>query len=43
MNKYYLYITVFITGAVILILEILGTRIIAPYYGTTLYVWSSSS
>lgn len=41
MNKYYLYTTVFITGAVILILEILGTRIIAPYYGTTLYVWSS--
>jgi len=40
-KKYYLYITVFITGAVILILEILGTRIIAPYYGTTLYVWSS--
>jgi len=40
-KKYYLYLTVFITGAVILILEILGTRIIAPYYGTTIYVWSS--
>ncbi|MBN4049190.1 fused MFS/spermidine synthase [archaeon AH-315-M20] len=40
-SKYYLYVTVFITGAVILILEILGTRIIAPYYGTTIYVWSS--
>lgn len=40
-EKYYLYFTVFITGAVVLILEILGTRIIAPYYGTTLYVWSS--
>jgi spermidine synthase len=40
-KKYYLYITVFITGVVILILEILGTRIIAPYYGTTIYVWSS--
>ena len=40
-KKYYLYITVFITGAVILILEILGTRIIAPFYGTTIYVWSS--
>jgi len=38
---YYLFITVFITGAVILVLEILGTRIIAPYYGTTIYVWSS--
>ena len=40
-KKYYLYLTVFITGAVILMLEILGTRIIAPYYGTTIYVWSS--
>jgi spermidine synthase len=40
-KKYYIYITVFITGAVILVLEILGTRIIAPYYGTTVYVWSA--
>jgi len=41
LEKYYLYLTVFITGAVILVLEILGTRIVAPYYGTTIYVWSS--
>jgi spermidine synthase len=40
-RKYYIYLTVFITGAVILVLEILGTRIIAPYYGTTVYVWSA--
>lgn len=40
-SRSYLYVTVFITGAVILVLEILGTRIIAPYYGTTIYVWSS--
>jgi spermidine synthase len=40
-KKYYIYLTVFITGAAILILEILGTRIIAPYYGTTLFVWSA--
>lgn len=31
----------FVTGAVILVLEILGTRIIAPFYGATIYVWSS--
>ncbi|MEE8400744.1 MAG: fused MFS/spermidine synthase [Candidatus Hydrothermarchaeaceae archaeon] len=37
----YLFPTVFITGAIVLVLEILGTRILAPYYGTTLYVWSS--
>lgn len=46
MNKetlynYYLYLTVFITGATVLMLEILGTRIIAPYFGSSLYVWSS--
>ncbi|MBT7706136.1 fused MFS/spermidine synthase [archaeon] len=40
-SKFYLYLTAFIIGAVILTLEILGTRIIAPYYGTTIYVWSS--
>lgn len=40
-KKYYMYLTVFITGAVVLVIEILGTRIVAPYYGTTVYVWSS--
>ncbi|MDD5447282.1 MAG: fused MFS/spermidine synthase [Methanocellales archaeon] len=34
-------ITLFVTGGVIMMLELLGTRIVAPYYGTTLYVWSS--
>lgn len=44
MNKlktYFLYLTVFITGGVILIIEILGTRILAPFYGSTIFVWSS--
>jgi spermidine synthase len=41
LKKLYMYLTVFTTGAVILVVEILGTRIIAPYYGTTVYVWSS--
>ncbi len=40
-KKHYLYFTVFITGAAILVLEILGTRIISPFYGATIYVWSS--
>jgi MFS family permease len=40
-KEYYTYITVFVTGAVVLVLEVLGTRFIAPYYGTTIYVWSS--
>lgn len=31
----------FVTGAVVLAVEILGTRILAPFYGTTIYVWTS--
>lgn len=38
---YYLLFTMFVTGAAILVIEILGARIISPYYGTSLYVWSS--
>lgn len=36
-----LYLTVTITGAAVMILELLGTRIIGPFYGVSLYVWSS--
>jgi spermidine synthase len=36
-----LYGTVTITGAAVMILELLGTRIIGPFYGVSLYVWSS--
>lgn len=36
-----LYCTVFITGAAVMVIELLGTRMIAPFYGTSLYVWSS--
>jgi spermidine synthase len=28
-------------GAVVLILEILGSRLLAPFFGSTIYVWSS--
>jgi spermidine synthase len=35
------YPAVLINGAIILVIEILGTRILAPFYGTTLYVWAS--
>ncbi len=36
-----LSITVFCCGAVVLILEILGSRLLAPFFGSTQYVWSS--
>ncbi len=37
----WLYCTVFITGGAIMVIELLGTRIIAPFYGSSLYVWTS--
>ncbi|MCB1985060.1 MAG: fused MFS/spermidine synthase [Burkholderiales bacterium] len=37
----WLYLTVFITGAAVMVIELLGTRLIAPFYGASLYVWTS--
>lgn len=31
----------FIEGAAVMVIELLGARYIAPYYGTSLYVWSA--
>lgn len=39
--KYCLFLTVFATGAAVLMLELLGTRILSPFYGAGIYVWSS--
>ncbi|NOS87524.1 MAG: fused MFS/spermidine synthase [Methylococcaceae bacterium] len=36
-----LYLTVFVTGASVMVIELLGTRLIAPFYGASLYVWSA--
>ena len=33
--------SVCLSGAVVMVLEILGTRLIGPVYGTSLYVWSA--
>jgi spermidine synthase len=40
-NKYRLEIIVFITGAVVMALELVGSRIVAPYLGASIYVWTS--
>lgn len=37
----WLGVLVFLTGGVILVLEIVGARLISPVYGSSLYVWSS--
>ena len=37
----YILIVVFVAGASVMMLEILGTRVIGPYYGVNIYVWSA--
>jgi len=41
MKKYILEVTVFIAGAMILILELAAARIMAPYFGTSNIIWTS--
>jgi len=41
MNKLLLYFTVFICGGAVLAIEILGTRILGPYYGVNIFLWSA--
>lgn len=41
LGKTWLYCTVFLTGAAVMVIELLGTRLIAPFYGASLYVWTS--
>lgn len=41
MPKFYLPFAVVVSGASVLALEILGTRVIGPWYGVSLYLWSA--
>ncbi|HEV7734467.1 MAG TPA: fused MFS/spermidine synthase [Candidatus Binatia bacterium] len=41
MLRLLLPIAVFVSGACVMVLEVLGSRLIGPVYGTSLYVWSS--
>jgi spermidine synthase len=41
MKKYLLYPVVFICGGAVLAIEILGTRIIGPFYGVSIFLWSA--
>jgi spermidine synthase len=36
-----LFLTAFITGAVVMALEILGSRLLAPVFGNSLFVWGA--
>jgi len=41
MRNLYLYLVVFIAGAAVLAIELLGTRILGPFYGVSLFLWSA--
>jgi predicted membrane-bound spermidine synthase len=40
-TELFLYGTVFLTGAAVLVIEIAAVRMLSPYYGSSLYVFSS--
>ncbi len=41
MKKYILELVVFISGAVVMIFELVGSRVLGPYVGTSTFVWTS--
>ena len=41
LKKFILEITVFICGALVMIYEIIGSRLLSPYIGASTYVWTS--
>jgi spermidine synthase len=41
MIGFFIYFAVVVCGASVLAIEILGTRIIGPFYGVSLYLWSA--
>ena len=36
-----LYVIVAVAGAAVLAIEILGTRVLGPFYGVSLFLWSA--
>jgi spermidine synthase len=40
-NTWYVYLAVIMSGAAVLALELLGTRLLAPFCGADIYLWSA--
>ncbi len=40
-SPWLLYVVVFVCGAVLMGLEMIGSRILAPYFGNSIFVWGS--
>jgi spermidine synthase len=41
LKKYFLEIVVFLCGAVVMIFEVAGSRVLGPYLGTSIFIWTS--
>ncbi|MBI2453646.1 fused MFS/spermidine synthase [Candidatus Peregrinibacteria bacterium] len=41
MPRFFLYLTVFITGMAIMAIELTASRLLAPYFGASLFVWTN--
>ncbi|MEK7528722.1 MAG: fused MFS/spermidine synthase [Patescibacteria group bacterium] len=41
MKKFFLYLTVFITGMCVMAIEMTASRFLAPFFGASILVWSS--
>lgn len=37
----YLFLTAALTGALVMVVEVLGSRVIGPYFGVSLFVWTA--
>lgn len=41
LEKIKLELIVFLCGAIVMVLELVGSRVVAPYFGNSLFVWTS--
>ena len=40
-QQFLLQLTVFLSGALVMVYELVGSRVIGPYFGTSIYIWTS--